>query len=94
MSSEACFAGDGRLPGDAAALNWCDHELWQQAGSGMPSAAAMEKPRQAVLPAGRARRDLDTRLRCRREIGRSLFRTFDSARRRCNRGSRISLSGL
>ena len=93
MSSEACFAGGRRLPGDAAAPNWCDHELWQQAGC-MPSAAAVEKPLQAVLPAGRASRDPDARQRSRREIGRSLFLTFDSARRRCSRGSRIRLSGL
>ena len=91
MSSEACFAGGGRLPGDASTPTWCDHELWLQAGSGVRTAAASERTIPAVPPQEWPGRDPAARQRCRRDIGRSLFRTFDSARRRCGRGARIRL---
>ena len=101
MSPYDCFAGGVRPSGDARP-GWCDHELWQQACAGERSAPIPEKPLAALVaaePGGRvpddpAERLVPVRRLHRREIGRSLFRTFDTARRRCGRGTAIRLGGV
>ncbi|MBA3563005.1 MAG: hypothetical protein H0W33_03170 [Gammaproteobacteria bacterium] len=108
MSVERSYARSGRSYPLQEQIehgpSWTDHELWQRPGEPTPVKTAVTVACEvAVIESAPTIAKAATRAiaahepaapRLRRRRGRSLFSTFDTARRRCKGGSVVRVGGF